>query len=186
MEKRAIHPWRKGARNFNEIPPNAKEKQWFVKEILDYGEKPKDMAIKYNIKRKSLHQWVESFKRHGILRDKRGRPAILTAEVRKEIVGKMKGQRFRKTAAEFDEIVQNAHINNVKSYSNIAVSQIKPLSRRSLQRVGKKLDVRCAKAEQTTDARMKACSDEINAIATAVAHEVMVPLTVAELIFNAD
>ena len=41
-------------------------------------------------------------------------------------------------------------------------------------------------AEQTTDARERACADKINAISTAVAHHAMSPLTSPYFLFNAD
>ena len=53
-------------------------------------------------------------------------------------------------------------------------------------RIQSNMGIRNGNAEQTTDARSKACADKINAISTPVAHFLMVPLTRPELMFNAD
>ena len=186
MEERALRPWRKSARNFSNIPPNEVEKLWLVKEIILFGETAANLAKAYGLSRKSLVRWVGAYKERGIMHQSGGKPPILTDAMKENIISEMTGNEFEKTVTEFQEIVQTAHVKDVMSYSPTPDFQIGKISRRSISRIQSNMGIRNGNAEQTTDARSKACADKINAISTAVAHFLMVPLTRPELMFNAD
>ena len=186
MEKRSPRPWRISAKNFCKIPPSESEKLWLVKEIILFGETAAKMAKLYGLDRKSLVRWVGAYRERGIIHKHGGKPRHLTDTMKADIISEMTGNVFEKTAAEFQQIVQTAHIKDVMSYSKVPEFQIHKISRRSISRIQSNLGIRNGNAEQTTDARSKACADKINAISTAVAHFLMVPLTRPELMFNAD
>ena len=186
MEKRTLRPWRISARNFCKIPPNEVEKLWLVKEIILFGETAANLAKSYGLSRKSLVRWVGAYKERGIMHKSGGKPPILTDTMKENIISEMTGNEFEKTVTEFQEIVQTAHVKDVMSYSTTPDFQIGKISRRSISRIQSNMGIRNGNAEQTTDARSKACADKINAISTAVAHFLMVPLTRPELMFNAD
>ena len=106
--------------------------------------------------------------------------------MKKDIIGAMTNNVHEKTSAEFEKIVQEAHKKDMMSHSSTPNCQINQISQRSIKRIQVELGIKDGNAEQTTDARERACADKINAISTAVAHHAMVPLTSPYLLFNAD
>ena len=119
---------------------------------------------------------------HGILHRTPGAPKTLTEKVIKLIESNLTGND-NKTAVEFEKFVQEAHKENVTSSSNISTCSINKTSRRLLLRIEKEMDIKTGNAEQTTDARGKACADKRNAISTAVGHSMVT--TSSLLLFNA-
>ena len=63
-----------------------------------------------------------------------------------------------KTSVEFEKIVQKAHKKDVMSHSSLNC-QIYQISQRSIKRIQVELGIKDWNAEQTTDARERACAD---------------------------
>ena len=97
--------------------------------------------------------------------------------MKNDIISAMTNNVHEKTSAEFEKIVQEAHKKDVMSHTNTPDCQINRISQRFIKRIQVELGIKDGNAEQTTDARERACADKINAISTAVAHHAMVPLT---------
>ena len=106
--------------------------------------------------------------------------------MKKDIIGAMTNNVHEKTSAEFENIVQEAHKKDVMSHGSTPNCQINQISQRSIKIIQVELGIKDGNAEQTTDARERACADKINAISTAVSHHTMVPLTSPYLMSNAD
>ena len=135
MEKRSPRPWRISAKKFCKIPPKESEKLWLVKEIVLFGETAAKMAKLYGVDRKSLVRWVGAYKERGILHKLGGKPRLLTDNMKANIISEMTGNVYEKTATEFHQIVQTAHIKDVMSYSTVPEFQIHKISRRSISRI---------------------------------------------------
>ena len=174
------------AQNFSQRAANTVEKLWLVKEMVLHGETARDLSNLYGIGRKTLNRWTKAYKERGILHSKSGRPTLFPEEVKKDIIGAMTNNVHEKTSAEFENIVEEAHKKDMMSHSSTPNCQINQISERSIKRIQVELGIKDGNAEQTTDARERACADKINAISTAVSHHTMVPLTSPYLMFNAD
>ena len=184
VEQRHLCPWGRKWRDFKLRPANAVEKQWLIDEIRIHGQTATMLQDKHGIDRGIVAQWHRRYMRHGILHRTPGAPKILTETVRISIESNLSGNNHNRTAVEFDKFVQEAHKENVSSYSTVSACSIKKISRRSLVRIEKEIGIRTGNAEQTTDAREKACADKRNAVSTAVGHSMVT--TSALLMFNAD
>ena len=69
--------------------------------------------------------------------------------------------------------MQEAHKENVTSYSNISAWSMKKISHISLSRIEKESGIKTGNAEQKTDALEKACADKRNAVSIAVGHSMV-------------
>ena len=70
--------------------------------------------------------------------------------------------------------------------TGIAECSVTPLSDRTIVRYREDMTLKLGNTEQTTDARAVATADKLNAVSTAAAHFLMMPLTSPHLVINAD
>lgn len=180
------NPWGKSRPNLLGQKLSLDEKTWMVNEVIAGRTTARELSNKYSVKRKQVNLMVSRFRKNGNLQENVGRPTLIGSPLMKKVRRVVTEGVHNIITSDFISSVQGYHTQSVMEKSNIAECSVRPLSKRSLGRLIKKMKLKKGMAEQTTDARALATADKLNAVSTAIAHYLMVPLTVPQLIINMD
>ena len=185
MPTRLPNPWGRSNLSLAKHNFTIEQKQWIINEIDYHGVKASTLGTKYSLDRRLLCKWVSRYRQSGKV-CVNGRPILIGSPIIKKLTTLVSNEIHNKTRTAFVEDLQSLHKENVVQSTNMAMCSVKPISRRSIARVVKKMNLKQGKAEQTTDARAVATADKLNSVSIAAAHYLTVPLSTPYLIINAD
>jgi hypothetical protein len=184
--QRLICPWGRHNCKLGGTVLTNSEKTWIIHEMVYHKVLPATLVKKYQFSHKLLNKWVRRYKVCKVVSSKVGRQLLLKSPELRKIKDNMNREVYNTTVPEFRERLELEHVETILKERNIAKVSVDPLSRRSIKRYIDKLGLKKANAEQTTDARSKAVADKLNTVSCAVAHSLMVPMTVPCLMLNSD
>lgn len=183
---RLANPFGRGKIDLSGKTLSISEKTWLCHEIKYHGQTASELGKKYNLNRKSLTQWVAAYTKNGILGQQRGRPRCFLSRDLEYIKASVSSNIHNTTKADFEAEMQAEHVKKCVKRTGIAECSVTPLSDRTIVRYREDMTLKLGNAEQTTDARAVATADKLNAVSTAAAHFLMMPLTSPHLVINAD
>lgn len=180
-------PWGKDKVSLVSKKMDSEGKMWLAWQLIARKQTVKDLSARYKISARTLYRYKKtvSVEKKVLLAD--GRPKRLSLRDMKEIerqvsrvqattkIRSMKkkhgddsrgrsNSRFLMENDEFMTLVKDLSLATSVARTGLGPSQHQPLSRRSIGRLKKQLNIHTAKAEQTTEAREKAVADIRNAI----------------------
>jgi hypothetical protein len=161
------------------------QKQWLADQILNGRFSAKELALKTQIPISTFFKWLSKI-RNGQKLIANGRPSSIAEEHLPKIVDFINSSKTSISASDFDDEVYKYAILSAQERKNIAESQVKRPSPRTLLDLEKKLQIKTGNAELTTNARAIACADVRNAVSMCAAQHLMVPLVDHYLILNMD
>jgi transposase len=183
---RKINPWGRRTVSLGGVKLTLEEKTWLIHEVHYHGVQGAELSRMYSMKKNRLNKWVLKYKNTGKITVDTGRPSLLSSPEYKEFKAQLNKEDYNQTDVEFKDAINKKHKDSVMSQSNIAGCSIPDISARSLNRIKEKLGLKDGNAEQTTNARAVATADQLNAVSTAVAHYLMMPLTSPHITINSD
>lgn len=186
MPTRLSNPWGRSNLKLNANSMTAEQKTWMIHEIKYHGQSCAHLGNRYGIDRKLLSKWVIRYAQNKVVAVSAGRPSLFTAKSLVDLKKDLASETYNVRTDNFIDSMQKEHVKLVTASTNRAECSINPVSRRSVGRYMKKMQVKVGNAEQTTDARAKATADKVNAISVAAAHYLMMPLSDPNITINAD
>jgi transposase len=161
------------------------EKRWIAKAHLIGGIQYKELAERFSLSVCTISRWVQAVRKGCILDRKGGRPKVLDPKYHKALVGLLVDQKLNERLDDWELEVQKA-VAATAADAGIAPCYVKPISKRSMGRIKKELNVNAGNCECTTTARALAIEDVRNALSFATMNCCCVPISCAELIINVD
>lgn len=169
------------------------EKLALVQDLCDGTSTAKKLSERFGYAPQYYRNLKDKYIRNGSLKSGRGRRSLLSEEDLDELDDKFDEKKLAIENDDFEGIVNTladrrrtmSHPGDKKAIWTKGGKK-KTVSRRTIGRIKKKLDLHDGNAETWTDARYKACCDKRNAVAFAVACSIMVPSSHRALIVNAD
>mmetsp|Transcript_32984 Transcript_32984/g.45233 ORF Transcript_32984/g.45233 Transcript_32984/m.45233 type:complete len:589 (-) Transcript_32984:104-1870(-) len=178
-------PWGRRSPDLSKSVLTCEEKTWIANEVISGSQTPAQLQTKYQISVFNIRRWVRIV-REGRTIQNGGRPTSISPNFFSNIEETLNKGQINVTSEEFRSTVNKFAIDTAQARRNIASSQVKLPSRRTLHRLEEKLGIKTGNAEFTTNARAIACADVRNAVSMCAAQHLMVPLTDHYLILNMD
>jgi hypothetical protein len=110
------------------------EKAWIGLQIAKKKDRAENLAIKYNLKLKTLYNYAIMIKKHNLPREKRGRPKAIDEHGCLEATYRLH-EILRPANSHIYNVLQSEHINTVDRRSiNLDKSTVKVMSARTVLR----------------------------------------------------
>jgi hypothetical protein len=183
---RLICPWGRRNVSLGKVVLTMDEKTWLIHEVVHHGVEATFLTEKYSLSAPTFNRWILTYKKAGKVALVRGRPSLMSSPVVRSLKVKLNDEVYNQKVGDFEAKIQEEHVASIQSRLNVHACSIKPMSKRSIDRLTVKMGLKTGNAEQTTNARAIACADKRNAVSTAVAHSIMMPMTSIHLSINAD
>jgi hypothetical protein len=163
----------------------ANDKEWLGAQL--YYEKFTSLELSkiYNIPSPTLRTYKIKVMRNENFRDNVGRPTLVDEIGLQEFVKEFQGKKYQTTVKEFPKRFLNHAVLTAKRRRESSTLSISA-SDRSHLRYMKKLKLYRTKAEQSTAARLEACSCHRNLFTFITANSIMTSISPKHLILNMD
>ena len=178
-------PWGRGNVDLKGMKLTSEQKDWLGKLMDDDKISLKKCAVKYNLSMGVLSKYLKRFREGLNTTSNGGRPKKLSSPGK--LAFKLRADTGRvsnssnKNSDVINEIALEEHIKNGK-----AANTFKPLSKRTVARIKKKVGLKSGNASPSTRARIIACLSIKNAISFAAMNKLMVTNCKPHLILNSD
>jgi hypothetical protein len=180
-----ICPWGNDETDLKGVILNSAQKIWLANQINVHHVKSKYLSIKYHLNTKTLNRYARNLKKGVIPQDNSGRPPVFSPEAIKVISDKLTNSKYEMRTSNYQNFL-NEQAKNTSSSRNKSISQVAPVSKRTIGRLEKKINILTSNGEITTDSRAVAISDIRNAVSFAAMNLSMEPYVNPLLILNAD
>lgn len=160
------------------------EKLWFAQEISKKKNCARKWAKKFNLSANRLYKWANIFKRGLIPREAGGRVPRLTSEDERAYEIAVTNQDYQMDVAAATDMLQDLGKTTDSQRRGVTRLQAKKLSKSTIRRVNKRLELTTGNAETTPNARVEAESDIRHTVSFAACNHLMVKLVNPNLIVN--
>jgi hypothetical protein len=161
------------------------ERTWVANAYLIGGTQVVQLAKRFGLSKAAIYKWVNIVRNGGNFHAKGGRPPRIDPKHHQHLVQFLQGKPLNERMDTWELEVAKA-VSLTAGDAGIAPCQVIPISRRTLMRTKKLLDVREGEAEVSTAARDEALADPRNALSFATVNACCVPISTPELIINVD
>ena len=161
------------------------EKTWLGQQVNKKILTATWLASFYGLSAKTLRTYGLTIRRGSTTRENGGRPPILSTESKEKLCLKLTEGPYRVKTVDFKDMVHQLAKEEAIS-NDKGMSTVPTISRRTLRRIEKDLDIQTGNAETTTDARAMAVTDLRNGVSFAALNVAIGPYVCQQLHINID
>ena len=172
--------------NLSEVKLTSEDKQWLANQINMYGQKSSALANRFSLKRNTLRKYARTLNKKVITRASCGRPPTFSIKSITNIADKLTDQKYQMRSSNYENFLQSEARNSLDERNLNANNKVPKVSKKTIYRLEKKLDIKTKNGETTTNARAVAVSDIRNAVSFAAMNFSMNKIAKQPLILNAD